>query len=278
MKKHPINNFSWYGLKKRLSGRRAYNVAERSGLVPVLFPDATLRIFSTPVCNAGCSYCTNLQFPDWKEQFKYDHLPAKDMAKGLNRFYGHYQYYFSGGECALRDDFPELIDSMDRANIVVMTNLSNVSVANLKRIKKNNVLLDISYHPHMMELLAFVDNYKALPQFEKKVHIVQFRDTSTAVLVASLAKYGIKAQITHGVINTKYQKVRTKSVKCRCLNFHVDPEGGIHTCRARTIMKRQEMGNILDPDLDESVFGFTDCDDYGVCGDCDVIREVYARE
>jgi organic radical activating enzyme len=277
MNKHPMKNFSWYGLKKRLNGRRSYNIAERSGLAPIYISEATLRVFSTSLCNGHCSYCTNLQFPDFKNQFQYIRLPGVKLAQGLNRFYGHYQYYFSGGEAAIHDDFSELINSMYKANIVVMTNLSDQSVKTINKITKNNILLDISYHPHMMELLQFVKNYKTLKRFEKKVHVVEFRDVSTEVIVSSLARYGIKAAITHGVYNKNATKVKKKkTVRCNCTNIHVDPEGGIHTCRARTIMKREPLANIFDENVPDDLFDkFTKCDDYGYCGDCDIIREVY---
>jgi len=277
--KHPLREFTWYGVKKRLKGRRSKQLADKSCFEPVYYPKPTLRIFLTPKCNGNCPYCTNQQYSEAKSQYDYEHLAVNIMAQGLKRFYGLYQYYFSGGECALLDEFPQLIQEMNNANIVILTNLSDKSVENINKIGKtnNNILLDVSCHPHMMELSHFIENCKQV-NFEKKVHVVYFPEIPVVEIIGKLREHGIRAFWSFGY----QQKVirKTVAVICKATNFHVAPDGGIHPCRTRTVLNRVPLGYVYDDKLDIFNSSIT-CSDYpkeggriSPCAACDILKEI----
>ncbi len=253
-------------------------------------PDITyIGVFLTLRCNFKCAYCINRHGPLKARK----ELKAQQWTEGLSRLDIDRKQMvpitFSGGEPSKHENWLEIIGEIGKKFYVdILTNLDfdidkfmAAIPPKLLQRKVPYACIRVSYHPGFSDIPKLLGKTKRMQDKGYDIGLFTLDHPEMAGLTREqIDKYRIDFRLKEMLGQYKGQMYghfkypnalnnKLRKVQCKTSELLIAPDGGIHRCHRDLYAGENQLGNILDKNLDIQ-FKFRECEKFGQCNSCDV--------
>lgn len=255
-------------------------------------------VYLTDKCHLSCPYCINLHNQSSFGRYKMRNLTPQEWIEGLNRFElpQDVPITLQGGEPFLYKGIWKILEKVHH-KIDILTALppflKKEEFINLKTLEWNRrtapyPTIRVSFHKGQNDYKELIEQIAELQEI-LSIGLYYFKHPSYSEdEIVRLKEYAKKFKVELrpkeflGEYNGKIYGTflypdavsgKRKGIKVLCKNTVVPiaPDGYIYRCHSDLYFNRKEatLGNILDDTL-EFPNDYLDCDNYGLCNECDV--------
>ncbi len=229
-----------YDLRRSWRGFRTYLTAAQHGEPIDCHGADHIHIYMTLRCPMGCDHCINHRLLNmntaafnqyarsWQEK------PWQEWRDFLNRLCWIRELYFNGGEHFIVEGFGDLINSLDKFNINIFSNLSILGQGELVKLQKgnNNIIIKSSYHPLNDDPInLYMERVSFIPKgILWNPHLIRWPGVSVKMYQEKFARCGITATSDDDVYDTNQQKRPPRRVLCRTNEHNIGPDMKMYRC------------------------------------------------